>query len=165
MHDKGVDNGKPVKNTRTHVLLALLLALVALVVARPELLLRYEPSVAGQQGEPPLPGTNAIKGLAIRRDGEVYAADVSYFYRGDAPVAQVRVFAASDPTDQSKYQPGMVEIASRGEHQVTLNVLRPKWIQEAVRTQKVVASLEINGRTVSRLEIDYGHPIHEIIRG
>ncbi|MCB1905895.1 MAG: tetratricopeptide repeat protein [Rhodocyclaceae bacterium] len=144
------------KNTRTHVLLALLLALVALVVARPELLLRYEPSVAGQQGEPPLPGTNAIKGLAIRRDGEVYAADVSYFYRGDAPVAQVRVFAASDPTDQSKYQPGMVEIASRGEHQVTLNVLRPKWIQEAVRTQKVVASLEINGRTVSRLEIDYG---------
>ena len=141
---------------RTTVLMLVLLLLLLGYVSRPYwyLVLPDGPAV---RTDLPLPGSNTVSGLEVRRDASGrWWAGFDYFYTGNpgAAILDIRVssgFAASEPPSPAQGA-GWVA-AERGQHHVSREILRPMISRDAFASRKVSVQFHDNFRTLATAEV------------
>jgi Tfp pilus assembly protein PilF len=144
------------RDTRTAILMAVLLLLLSGYIFQPQIKAYFDPaSPSNVQYQPPLAGVNQVKSMKItKKDGGVYMATIEYFYRGDVDTAFIRV----GPGDEKSQNLGghiASEIAQKGTHTIEMEVPRPFNDLSDMVTRKVVAELWSNGVVMEALQVDY----------
>lgn len=144
------------KDTRTAILMAVLLTLLAGYIFQNNIESFFSPSNRNfAKTKPPLVGANEIKiQKIIKNDDGTYVATVDFFYRGDANTAFIQLIAYREEAPNSP----VVMSGSwleRGGHTIELEIQRPWAEQGEVVTRRVCAILRLDGKPSVKSQADY----------
>jgi len=150
------------KERRTGILMAILLAMVGVFILKPSLEIA-PPTV---ETTPPskedlLPGENEIKSVEIARgdDGNLYAT-VHYYFRGGVATPKIRVLADSPAPNAGMYwMPEQSALIKKGDNTAKIEIIRPYEPAGEFTSKKITVSM-LSGfgdssPTTTKKEIDY----------